>query len=670
MTYAICFGCGAEKASALGRCPACEVAPAGNDENALSIALCEHLQSRSALVVFAEDIRAHRKLVIEPKVVQQAREALRDTQLLAMLGMSAGPSDRSAATVSSGRNREPNKPRLAGEVTARSDCPSVTQLDRTAFGILDASTRDSRRRIVELAEEKGLTVDPADCTRARADLTNPRNRLQAEIAWLPGVSPKRAAAYRILLRQDINFYLKTAIDESPLVRANLLAAAIECFDQDMEGDDWAALIFKLADDVHQIEPEQVRQLINGDRAAAGFPEVEGNDAIESELSARRLHFRQVVRDAIDRLPTAKMLGVMANVVEAATAGGTQHGPILVDELVDSYEIAVRPFLDREGANALTLAKGALDSAPLGATAVAPLLNKLEAVVRNWSRVARPIQVSMKARGMEHPPSNELAYKIRGLGVDLYNEHEELELAQRVTALLRETFAYLPEVSERLEEDAGAIEGIVNQREQAKSESQEWAREITYEAQIGLVLKDTLRISPNGIEWKGARTLLGSVTGIGWGATRNSINGIPSGTDYFIAFCDRNRVTRIQTNREQIFSQFTHRLWKAVGVRLLTEMLQGLREGKRYQFGNAILDDRGLELTKQHMFGADERIHATWSQLQMWSENGALVVGVTQDNKARLELPYQQANNAHLLEAAIRMKFKNGSERLSSIIEST
>ena len=80
--------------------------------------------------------------------------------------------------------------------SARSDSPAPdrfdTSLHRNPFWLLWASTRDDRQRIVELADEKALVLDADLCQKARADLTNPRARLSAEIAWFPGVSPARA----------------------------------------------------------------------------------------------------------------------------------------------------------------------------------------------------------------------------------------------------------------------------------------------------------------------------------------------------------------------------------------------------------------------------------------------------------------------------------------------
>ena len=68
----------------------------------------------------------------------------------------------------------------------------TTALHQSAFAVLGVTTRDDRRRIVELAEEKSLELDHDVCQKARSDLTNPRTRLGVEIAWLPGVSPRKA----------------------------------------------------------------------------------------------------------------------------------------------------------------------------------------------------------------------------------------------------------------------------------------------------------------------------------------------------------------------------------------------------------------------------------------------------------------------------------------------
>lgn len=668
MTQAICFNCGAEKFGAFNQCPECKATPSNIDQQILSIALCEHMHSKSQLTDYAKDIRAGRKPIISAGKLAQVHDALKDPQLMSMLGsISVRANNEHVKPLQSEPHAKPQNITLQ-PISIRKDAPLKTAFESNSFALLGATTRDNRHRIVELAEEKSLIIDSDTCTKSRSELTNPRNRLSAEMAWLPGISPKRANAYCVLLRQDIRRFMTSLQEENPLVQSNLITAALELFSPEIAEDDWVSWIYELANQTDQINPEEVRRIINEDRAVAGFPEISGFDIVEAEIAERRLIFKGVIKDALDRLPTAKMIDVITNVVELATDSGHVNAPILIDYLIDSYENGVRPFLDRESENVIKIVKIAHESASGGDSVVKPILDKLENVVRNWDKVAQPIQVSMKTRGMEHQQSNQLAYEIRNLGVELLKEHGMLEQTKRITQLLQEVFAELPEVAGRLDEDAEAIDNIFKNRELDKIRSAEWANDITYETEIGIVFKDKLRISPNGVEWKGRRLPLDAVTGIGWGATRKSVNGIPTGTDYFIYYCDSQNVTKIQTN-QKIYSNFIDRLWKAVGIRLLTEMLEGLRGGKAYQFGDAILDEYGLELTKHHLFTANEKYRAKWSQLQIWNENGSFYVGVTGDKKTYLQLPYQATNNAHVLEAAIRMKFKNGKERLSSILES-
>lgn len=70
---------------------------------------------------------------------------------------------------------------------------TATQIYQNPFFVLGASTRDDRRRILELADQRSLEIDDDVCQKARSQLTSPRQRLTAEIAWLPGISPRKAA---------------------------------------------------------------------------------------------------------------------------------------------------------------------------------------------------------------------------------------------------------------------------------------------------------------------------------------------------------------------------------------------------------------------------------------------------------------------------------------------
>jgi hypothetical protein len=333
-----------------------------------------------------------------------------------------------------------------------------TSLHKNAFYLLGATTRDNRHRIVQLAEEKSLILDSHICTKVRSDLTNPRNRLAAEIAWLPGLSPRRTHELLSALDQDIDS-LKGQTTLPFLANANLLAAAFELLDPEMDDFDWSDWVWDFAKTVDVIDLEDVMRDINEDRAISGFPEVQTIDAIESALTERRRYYKKAIKEALNKLSPLQIANVLTMVVDTSTNSGEDHAPLLIDELIDSYETDTQSYLQKEAENIKELTNAARPAAKRGEQAVNPLIDRIDVVLRKWDLIAQPIQLSMKARGIDHTLSHELAREVRSLGVDLFNEHGMLNQAQRLLDLTQEVFAELPEIVEKLSEDATTLEDI-------------------------------------------------------------------------------------------------------------------------------------------------------------------------------------------------------------------
>ena len=674
MGMAICFKCGSEKSGALLACGACGTTPRLNSELALSLVLTDHLSSKTQLAHYSHELRNHLKLSVPSDALAQAQDALKDPQLMAMLGAqpASGASSKPVPTTASSRPtaappaqpaRNSPSPRARVQRTLK-----TTALHQTPFAILGVTTRDDRRRIVELAEEKSLELDHDVCQKARSDLTNPRTRLSAEIAWLPGVSPRRASQLVEGLLHDA-LAVREESGLPTLAHLNLLAAAFEAVDSEHDAEDLASFIQEVAYLVDEIDPEDVLRDINEDRAVSGFPEVRALDQIEAELAERKRYYRSAIKDALDRLPPTTLVQVMTDTVEGVTLGGEDHAPELIDDLVDSYEVETQGFLQKEAENVHKLIKAARDSANSGEAAVKPYVDKLDAVARNWDKVAQPIQLSAKARGIDHEASRDLAYEIRSLAIDLFNTHDMLTQSQRLTGLLQELFAELPEVSERVEQDADALADIFHERQQAVARRDEWAREITYRAEIGVMFKDTLSISPDGISWKGQSFSLDSITRVRWGGVRHSVNGVPTGTTYTIAFGDKRSEAVVELKKEDIYSKFIDKLWRAVCVRLLGEMLEALKDGRDLYFGDALLHDDGITLVKHKFLGANERVRCTWGQVQIWNADGSFCIGSKDDKKTNVGISYIHVANTHILEQLIRMAFKKpGLRRLSELLQ--
>jgi hypothetical protein len=539
------------------------------------------------------------------------------------------------------------------------------------FHILAATPREDRRRIMELSDERSLLLDSSECMQARSDLTNPRKRLSAEIAWLPGIGPKRSGEVLSLLESSPSDLL--GMDKlASIARANLLAAGLSRL-PDYRSDDVAEWILEIAWAFEDIDTEELCAIINEERIVSGFPEVTDLSAVEAEIQERRRHYRQVIKSALDHLSAKELVEAVTVAVESATDDGEKHGPILIADLVDSYEVEAQAFLEKEEGNIKALVeklRSAVDAERPDST-LAPMINQLIQVVKNWDTVAQPIQVSTKSRGLDHDASHRVAGLVRGLVIHMFNEHGKLDFSQQLTKMLQEVFAEVGEVVERTAEDAIALDEIAEQRvrliEDAKNQAEEWRREITYEADLGAIFKAKLRISPEGIEWKGRRWDLDSITRVRWGGTRHSVNGIPTGTTYSIIFGNSSDYASIELKKEAIYSNFIDRLWRAVGVRLLTEYLEGLRDGKRYRFGSAVMSDHGMELERKKLFSSNERVFCRWGELVIWDGAGVFCIGKKEDKKLAAAFSYQEEDNIHVLEAAIRMFWKRGSDRMSSLL---
>ncbi|WMW64530.1 hypothetical protein [Nitratidesulfovibrio liaohensis] len=331
------------------------------------------------------------------------------------------------------------------------------------FHILNASPRDNRRRIMELADERSLLLDSSECMEARSELTNPRKRLSAEVAWLPGIGPKRAEEVLSLIESSPMDLL--AVDNlSAIARANLLAAGLARL-PDHNADDVAEWILEIAWAFDGLAPDALRVIINEERIVSGFPEVSDLSAVEAEIQERRRHYRQVIKASLDNLSPKELVEAVTFAVESATVDGEEQGPTLIADLVDSYEVEAQGFLDKEEGNIRVLVdklRAAVDAEWSDST-LTPMVNQLIQVVKNWDTVAQPIQVSMKSRGLDHDASHRVAGLVRGLAVYMFNEHGKLDFSQQITNMLQEVFVEVGEVAERTAEDADALGEIAEQR---------------------------------------------------------------------------------------------------------------------------------------------------------------------------------------------------------------
>lgn len=385
------------------------------------------------------------------------------------------------------------------------------------FYILYATQRDNRRRIMALAEERSLSSDADKCMAAQAKLTNPRKRISAEVAWLPGIVPERVYDMLMLLEASAGKHLAndkpTAIAPigllsnslsylpnartynvadkildllklsegdfteigaflgihalTPLARANLLAARMLRLPDYTHGvvADWIRTIVQT---FKNINPSEVQALLNTEREASGFPAIRELSDITSEIQNCRRYYQQIIKFALDSIPSTKeRVKAVMTVVESATDSDTNHWPILVEDTVDVYEKGAEAFLETEVTNIETQDKKIRIAADeeVSDAALTSMVDELLQTVKDWDVIAQPIQLSMVKQGLRHNASHDVADRVRQLAIFLFNEYDKLYFSQKILNVLREVFTEISEIAERITADLETLNRIAERREQ-------------------------------------------------------------------------------------------------------------------------------------------------------------------------------------------------------------
>ncbi|MDR1314068.1 MAG: hypothetical protein LBQ12_10335 [Deltaproteobacteria bacterium] len=326
------------------------------------------------------------------------------------------------------------------------------------FYLLGISTRSTREEIMDAAEGASLSGEPDKVAEAASALSSPRKRLSAEIFFLPGLD--KAGAQRLLAA-----YRKPVTRVEPcervyaLTAVNLTAAAL----LRLQGSGWAMTAYAvglLSKAFESADANSSMAAVNADRRLAGLPAVPSVSDVEEELDKLRLYCREVVKGALDRLPSRDLVEAAAQIVRSETDFGRRPPPVLVRDLMEIYDLESRAFFDREEATAKALC-GALKAAaadrgqPRKAMAVA---DDLEKVLFNWQSVAAPLLTFLKSTGVTHKPSFSVARDVRDAAVDIHNAGWDPALAKKVTSILARAFADVAEVSEIAAEDAKRLAG--------------------------------------------------------------------------------------------------------------------------------------------------------------------------------------------------------------------
>ena len=327
---------------------------------------------------------------------------------------------------------------------------------------------------MQLVDEHILFQDPDTVKKAAQILTKPLPRISAEIAWLPVKNSEQVATICELLKSsEGNFGAADRLrrvqnllgvgELMPIAKSNVLAAVLSRLPH-YSSEEVATWILKLARVSEDIDPEEVRGVINTDRKVSGFPTAD-LPRVEAGIQNLRGHYRQVMTSVLDNLSTNERAGAMTLLVEPTTHD-EKPLPRLIDRLVARYELDSQKLLEEHETKIGRLDEAlrlTVDEEPFLDLVFFPLVNQLIQAVKDWHAIAEPIQISRKERGLSHDASLHVAQRVRDMAVYFFNEHDKLDLCQQFIKILQEAFSGIDEISAVLTEDERTLTEIAWQR---------------------------------------------------------------------------------------------------------------------------------------------------------------------------------------------------------------
>lgn len=311
----------------------------------------------------------------------------------------------------------------------------------------------SRARMTEIAEayEDALAEGRADeqvLLAAQKQLCAPMPRLDAELAWLHGLAPARAAEFAEALQRGDLAAAERGLDSlTGTDRANL--AADLCARAPGATRHVEALLESYAD----LDIRRIHGTIAGLRSVAGF------QPPNEELIAKAL---DRLRDRHAEAALACIAGsdhpgaAMTAIVESFQPDSERPVLRLLDLVIEKYDASVAPRLNRiKDEIEQMIACCREQEAPLD-------LDTLQHLLAEWDEIGQAVQLRKEAKSLEEPRSRELCVLVRDFCVWLANEKKRYGEALAISRELLATFPELPLTADKLREDVETLKSLAEE----------------------------------------------------------------------------------------------------------------------------------------------------------------------------------------------------------------
>jgi peptidoglycan hydrolase-like protein with peptidoglycan-binding domain len=314
------------------------------------------------------------------------------------------------------------------------------------FSILDLSPTASVPEIAQaFAAAATSHMAEADLIAAREALTDPRQRTLVELSFLLDTDTQEVKGLLAALKKDASSeeIVRLADRLAPLSKANLLVHA---------GSRRPAstnLLLGIIEAHACIDPKAVFAGLEATRQAAGLaiPTFDSvGDGLHELLS---LHANAV----LSAYPTARAAARPIEECTRRTLKSAHPGRIdALEGIIRAFGATITPAL-LPIEEQIKDATAALRDRP---NELAPMYS-LASNLRKWIGLARPLVELEAHKGVDEERARQLFLEVRGLSVDLADQHDRGDVALSICKIAADAFKQLPRASEQLSEDRATLE---------------------------------------------------------------------------------------------------------------------------------------------------------------------------------------------------------------------
>ena len=279
-----------------------------------------------------------------------------------------------------------------------------------AFTILGAEPTDSAERLQELLDEKELLLDDvSEVQSAYADLTNPKKRVQHEIAYFCEEA-----------LSDFNKLVSRSFIETPTIGkvANILVELGWWFESDND---------------------ELFDRINDARSDGGFTQLDDESIVALSVENLKQECISSTNSYFDRLTEKALVNIFNQIVKIE-----DYESFFIDELLAYYELTISEQLQEKEKKCETIFNeierlcNQFNNGGSLSYLISGKVTEFGTALKDWDSYAQPLQVNMQRRGGQHDSSGALVHDIRNRVIELCNR-SQAEIGQMLNDLTQNDY---------------------------------------------------------------------------------------------------------------------------------------------------------------------------------------------------------------------------------------